>query len=63
MKKVEVEEKLATMDLYTLKRWGALIDGLRLVDDKAKEIGTSVGVRRHHLIRYIDEVTEKTRIY
>ena len=63
MKKAEIKEALDKMDLYTLKRWGALVDGLTMIELKSKELGVSVSLRRHHLIRYIDEVTERTRIY
>jgi len=57
-----MKTKVEDMDLYTLKRLGALLDGLDLIDGKAEELGVSIELRRHHLIRYIDEVTEKVRV-
>jgi len=57
-----MKTKVEDMDTYTLKRWGALLDGLDLIDAKAEELDMNVGLRRHHLIRYIDEVTEKVRV-
>ena len=52
------------MDKYTILRWGALMDGVTLILDKAEENGLSedqVTIKQNHLVKYIDETTERIK--
>jgi hypothetical protein len=52
------------MDKFTLLRWAALIDGVNMIYNKASENGISennINLKQNHLIRYIDERTERIR--
>ena len=53
------------MDIFTLKRWGALIDAVNTIYDVAEKNGMDleeVTLKQNHLVRYVDESTEKVRI-
>ena len=54
------------MDKFTLLRWNALYNGVNLICDTAKERGltdANANLKQAYLIKYIDEVTEKTKLY
>lgn len=53
------------MDDFTILRWKALLDGVNLIYDKTIECGIpvdKVSLRQTHLVRFIDEYTEKVKI-
>lgn len=53
------------MDNFTLLRWQALLDGVNIIYDKTIECGLSeekVALRQTHLVRFIDERTEKVKV-
>ena len=53
------------MDKFTILRWSALLEGINLIYDKAEKNGISeenVTFKQNHIIRYIDETTERTRV-
>ena len=53
------------MDEFTIKRWAALIDGVNLIYNNAEKCGVKesrVVLKQGHLVKYIDEVTEKVRL-
>lgn len=63
MKKENID--VEDMDLFTLKRWTALIEGVNLIYTSAAKAGIApddVTLKQHHLLTYIDEITEKIRI-
>ena len=57
--------QLKDMDDFTLLRWKALLEGVNLIYDKTEECGIpldKVSLRQTHLVRFIDEHTEKVKI-
>ena len=53
------------MDNFTLLRWKALLDGVNIIYDKTEDCGISednVSLRQTHLVRFIDERTEKVKV-
>ena len=53
------------MDKFTIKRWSALIDAVNIVYDKTEKCGIDVAkivLKQNHLVRYIDETTERIRV-
>lgn len=52
------------MDKFTILRWNALIEGVNMILDKAEENGLEperVTLKQNHLVKYIDETTERVR--
>ena len=52
------------MDKFTILRWSALMDGVNMILDKAEENGLEpedVTLKQNHLIRYVDETTERIK--
>ena len=53
------------MDKFTILRWTALIEGVNMILDMAEDNGIDpddVALKQHHLVRYIDETTERVKI-
>lgn len=53
------------MDKFTLLRWSALIDAVNMIYDKSEGCGIdidSINLKQNHLIRFIDEKTEKIKV-
>lgn len=52
------------MDRFTILRWSALMDGINMIYDKAEKNGISedeITFKQNHIVRYIDETTERVR--
>ena len=61
MEKRSVDE----MDGYTLKRWISLIEGVHLITKQAERRGIDsddVEFKQHHLVRFIDEHSERIKL-
>lgn len=57
-------QHIEEMDKFTILRWKALIEGVNMILDKAEENGLDadqVTLKQNHLVRYIDETTERIR--
>lgn len=53
------------MDKFTVLRWSALIDAVNLIYNTSEKCGLNednIILKQNHLIKYIDEVTEKVRL-
>lgn len=53
------------MDKFTVLRWAALFEGVNMIFDKAEKNGISedaVTFKQNHIVRYIDETTERVRV-
>jgi hypothetical protein len=53
------------MDKFTVKRWSALIDAVNIVYDKSEKCGVAekdIVLKQNHLVRYVDETTERIRV-
>lgn len=59
--KTEVDQ----MDKFEIFRWVALIEGVNKIYDKSDEYNIKeedVVLKQNHLVRYIDETTERIRV-
>lgn len=57
-------QNIEQMDKFTILRWNALIEGVNMILDKAEENGLEperVTLKQNHLVKYIDETTERIR--
>ncbi len=53
------------MDVFTLKRWSALLEGLNMISDTAEKNKISkdnITFKQIHLVKYIDETTERVKV-
>lgn len=60
-----IKKSVKDMDVYTIKRWAALIEGVQLISAEAKRKGIpddQIEFKPNHLVSYIDERTEKIKL-
>jgi len=53
------------MDVFTLKRWSALLEGVNMIFDTAEKNKISedkITFKQNHLVKYIDETTERVKV-
>jgi hypothetical protein len=59
-----MKQTINEMDKFTILRWNALMEGVNMILDKAEDNGIApedVTLKQNHLIRYVDETTERIR--
>jgi hypothetical protein len=53
------------MDKFTLLRWSALLESVNMIYDKAEKNGIpedKITFKQNHIVRYIDETTERVKV-
>lgn len=58
--------QLKDMDKFTLLRWSALIDGVNMIMDKAEKSNINLELlnfKQNHIVKFIDEKTERVKTF